>query len=298
LAEQKEINRYLNFLIQGDFDVMINYAAQSWCSDLAFENIGRIKAKKILIPCGYSGLKDPRYWGYFRWLPKVLKDYDSLVYLSDTYQDIVYHRKHQLKNAIMIPNGADETEFLAPVSVDVRKKYGISSKYLAICVSNFFILKGQDFVIRAFNKMKTQDVTLVLIGSQKFPPYFRFISWLARKNKHIKFLESIPRAETIDFYKQSDFFLFGSRVECSPLVMFESFAARTLFLTRNVGNTAEYRDYGVLVGTPKEMSRKIDFYVANPGLLEAQVDKAHLKYLKDHTYEVLAKKYEDLILSL
>ena len=288
-----EIQRYIGFVTKSDFNVIINYAAQSWCSDLCFENIEKIKSRKILVPCGYT-LKDPRYHFYFRWLPKILKKYDYLIYLSNTYQDIKYHRKHNLKNEIVIPNGADEDEFLTPANVDVRKKYGLKTKYLALCVSNYFFLKGQDFVVRAFNKLKRNDVTLIFISQQKNRAYFNLLKLLARNNKKIIFLEGIPRGEVVDFFKQANFFLFGSRLECSPLVMFESFSSRTLFITRGVGNTEEYKRYNVIVNSPAEMAAAIERGLNDEEFYRRTVSRAHKKYLRDHTYRVIFEKYRRL----
>ena len=59
-----EIERYKK-LLRDNFDVIFNYAAQSWTTDLTFDVLGKIKAKKVLVPCGYSGLKNPKYKEYF-----------------------------------------------------------------------------------------------------------------------------------------------------------------------------------------------------------------------------------------
>ena len=58
-------------------------------------------------------------------------------------------------------------------------------------------------------------------------------------NKKIYFLKKIERDEIVDAYKRSDIFLFTSRIECSPLVIFESAAAGLPFFSLKVGNTEE-----------------------------------------------------------
>ncbi len=293
-GSRREIKSYLDFISDPNFDTVINYAAQSWCSDLCFENIDRIPDRKILVPCGYSHLKDPRYRNYFRWLPKILKKYNYLIYPSKIYQDIKYHYHRRLTNEIIIPNGADEEEFLTPISSDIRKKYHIKTKYLALCVSNYFFLKGQDFVIRAFNKLKRNDIALVFIGQQNNTAHFQLLKLLGRHNPRIIFLEKISREETVDFYKAADFFLFGSRLECSPLVMFESFASHTLFITRPVGNTAEYQHYNIIVNSPTEMATAIEKAISDKKFYQRKISLAHEKYLKDHTYQVIFEKYRHL----
>lgn len=295
-GRSSEIKRYLDFMIDSNFDVVINYAAQSWCSDLVFQNIQKIKARKILVPCGYSHLKDPRYFFYFRWLPKILKRYDRLVYLSKITQDFKYHQEHNLGDFVIIPNGADEEEFLKPSIVDVKEKYRIKTPYLALCVANYFFLKGQDFVIRAFNELRRSDITLVLIGQQKNPLYYNLVKRMAAADANIIFLENISREEVVAFFKSADFFLFGSRLECSPLVMFESFAARTLFVSRSVGDTKDYNEYNIIIDNPLGMTKVMKDYIINPRLYEKIKQRAFDKYLKDHTYATIFQKYESIIL--
>ena len=52
-------------------------------------------------------------------------------------------------------------------------------------------------------------------------------------------LTDLPRAELIQAYVHADLFVFASHVEYSPLVLFESVAAGTPFLSVPVGNAAE-----------------------------------------------------------
>lgn len=305
-ATNKEIERYIDFVTDRDWDAVINYAAQSWCSDLVFENIDKIRAKKILVPCGYSALalRDPRYFFYFRWLPKILEKYDYLVYLSQVTPDFLFHQKHQIKTPwVLIPNGADKEEFLGSCyealnqenQSKIREKFSIQTPFLAICVANYFFLKGQDFVIRAFNQLKRNDVSLILIGKHKNSIYFRALKFLAQGNPRILFLENLSRTEVVDFFKAADFFLFGSRVECSPLIMFESFAAKTLFITRHVGNVGEYADYNVIVTSPSQMKNALEKVISDKNFYRQKVNLAFEKYLKNHTYEVLFKKYQELV---
>ncbi|HRZ85592.1 MAG TPA: glycosyltransferase family 4 protein [Candidatus Paceibacterota bacterium] len=294
-GESSELKRYVDFLINSNFDVTINYAAQTWSSDLFFENIKNIKSKKILVPCGYSGLKDPRYIFYFKWLPKVLKEYDYLVYLSKTYQDIIYHYKHKLHNEVIIPNGCDKKEFFCSSKEDLKEKYNIKSKYVAVCVANLFFLKGQDFIIRAFNKLKNEDVSLVIIWNHADKWYIPIVKYLSKRNNKIIFLKNLSRKETVNLMKEADFFIFGSRIECSPLVMFESFASKTLFITKDVGNTKEYEEYNHIVNSPSEMANAIKYYIYHNQDYNIKIMKAFELYKKNHTYNKLYNEYKKLV---
>ena len=51
-----EVERYKKFLLESDFDIIMNYTAQQWTTDLTFPFLAKISAKKVLVPCGFSGL--------------------------------------------------------------------------------------------------------------------------------------------------------------------------------------------------------------------------------------------------
>ena len=57
----------------------------------------------------------------------------------------------------------------------------------------------------------------------------------------------LPREKVVDAFFEADLFVFASRVEYSPLVLFESAAAGTPFLTVPVGNASEDRSAGPAV---------------------------------------------------
>lgn len=257
-----EAESYKNYLLNNKFDIIMNYAAQQWTSDIFFEVMDKIQAKKVLVPCGFSGLKNPLYSAYFSRMPNILRRYDATVYLSPKYQDTNFAKKNNLKNIEIIPNGASEEEFKRKANKLIREKYKIKSDtFLITTIGSHTGQKGHHETIELYKKAKINNSTLVLIGNSvnggciddcvakanKFniSPYS-----IIRKNK-ILVLE-ISRKDTVDLLKSSDIFLFCSNIEASPLVLFESCAAKTPFLTADVGNSKEIIKFtggGVLLPT-------------------------------------------------
>ena len=45
-----ECQRYQEFLLNGDFDIIVNFAAQQWATDLMLPLLNQIRAKKFLCP--------------------------------------------------------------------------------------------------------------------------------------------------------------------------------------------------------------------------------------------------------
>ncbi len=300
----REIERYQK-LLEGDFDVILNYAAQSWPTDLALDRLDKIKARKILVPCGYSGLLKKCYQDYFRELPKYLRHYDALVYMSPNYQDKKFGDEHGLADkSVLIPNGVASEEFVSTDDYDIRKKMGIKTPFLAISVSNHYKAKGHDFVLKAFRRMQRDDVSLLMIGELRPPRSFKewghvFVDrlscfWKSVWSKNIYLVDGRNRQAVLSAYKNADLFLFGSQVECSPLVMYESFAAGTPFLTRPVGNVLDHPGAVEIATTFDEMSASANRLLDNPSLRADLIRNGKEIWQGGHDWQTIVGQYEEL----
>jgi L-malate glycosyltransferase len=244
-----EVERYQQALRDGGFDVITFFAAQQWTTDAALPILSNLNAAKVFVPTGFSALRDPRYAAYYAQMPAWLAAMDLNVFLSWNYQDIDLARQHGIEALTVIPNGAAEEEFDIPLQHDVRAERGIPADgLLVVHVGGLTGSKGHEEAIRIFlSAGRTKGATLLMIGNgiqrleQRFHQERGFLPmrWKARlTGRRILFLE-LDRARTVSAMRQADLFLFPSRVECSPIVLFEAMAAGTPFLASNAGNAAE-----------------------------------------------------------
>src|SRR5581483_3054333 len=138
-----ETDRYREFLLHGAFDVMLNYAAQQWATDLALPLLGELPYAKALATCGFSGLFLDEYSGYFARLPEALEHYDRIVLHSERYRDAGYMREHGIEHVSVIPNGAAAEEFARETGDDFRARHRIGSEVpLVLAVANHTGQKG------------------------------------------------------------------------------------------------------------------------------------------------------------
>jgi len=160
-----EFQRYQQFLVDGDFDVMMNYAAQQWSMDLIFPVLERIPYCKVMIPCGFSGLYDPAYSDYFEKMPDVMRRYDHLVFHAEDYRDTNYARQHSIDHFTIIPNGASEIEFGGDNST-FRERYGIPEGVpMLLTIGSHTAAKGHRLCIEAFDRLDVERAVLVIIGN-------------------------------------------------------------------------------------------------------------------------------------
>lgn len=257
-----ETKKYQDYLVSNNFDVIMTYAAQQWTTDLMLPILDKIKAKKVLVPCGYSALYDPAYEQYFKDLPKYLRQFDATVYLSDNYRDINFARQHKIKNSHLIPNGADESEFMKRSTKDerivIRSKYGIKGLAI-ITVANYTGEKGHEELVKVFKRLPIPKVTLISAGTPTpgIGSYDMFKTQAERINTSQKFpgkkvimIDGRDRKKVIQLLKSSDIFVFLSNIEASPLVLFEAAAAGLPFVATPAGNSSEIAKWlgsGVIV---------------------------------------------------
>lgn len=314
----KDIDKYKRLLTEPSFDVVMNYAAQQWATDLAFEVLDDIKARKILVPCGFSGLYDPVFKDYFSHMPKVMKKYDATIYLAEDYRDINFAREHKLSNIYVVPNGAGADEFGQTYAGDIRKELGISAdSYFVLLVGGHTGVKGHKETVEIFKKAQLRNATFLINGNDLGGGC---TAWCKKQAKHLRYslnfklqkkrllVKDLPRPQLVAAYKAADLFLFPSNIEASPLVLFEAMASKLPFLTADVGNTKEiirWSGGGLLLPTTKDelgfshvdidgSSEMLEAQYKNRSVSKKLGEIGYRVWRKKFTWEIITKEYESI----
>lgn len=372
-----EVGRYQQFLLHSQFDVMMNYAAQQWATDLVLPLLERLSCVKVLNPCGFSSLYEPLYAQYFLQMPKFLSQYDHLIFCGSNYRDVSFSRTQGIENISIIPNGASEVEFYRERDPSFRKRHDIGSDdLLFLTVGNLVESKGHLDVANAFlaADFEGRPATLILNGNEcryaeqrsafsglrhKVAGYYRAVQHIhdargsgaacahvlhgiankmglrmgtyaaARKTFQEEMREVIDkihcqgsrkrvlmtdlsRPELVQAYMNTDLFVFASHIECSPLVLFESAAAGTPFLSVPVGNAEEiacWTGAGVICPAPQDEK---GYTVPQSGVLAeymSRLTKDHeqlrlrgiagkTKWKEQFTWSHISTQYEQLFSAL
>ena len=316
---------YSRFVASFPCDVMLNYAAQICTTDLVLPLLAELDCRKVIAPCGYSGLQDEHYAEYFSQMPAHLRAYDAAVYHSQTYQDARFAADNGLGNSVFINNGADAVSPpYAPGSF--RNRYAIPQTTLLLSVGRLEPPKGQDLVVEAFRLSKLRDAALVLVAPEisrfaagtlrtETGPFFKSrrrvraalyelverhlpgraqrLEWKLSDGKKIYILTHLPRHDVLAAYADADLFVFGSRVECSPLVIIEAMAAGTPFISMPVGNVPDLPG-GMIVRDTTEMAAAID-QLAQKGEPWRNLSQAgRAAWERDYTWDHVVDQYERL----
>lgn len=312
-----EIDRYRRFVCQGDFDVVMLYAAQEWAVDALLDVLDEIRAPTILAPCGFSGLHDPAYTEYFRTLRTTLPRFDALIFHSETYQDHRFAATTGAINRTVIPNAADASEFATASSGGrFRDAHNIAlERPLLLSVGGHTGLKGHAESMAVLRKSRAATRgTLAIVGNSPTGSGCRRLcaaraaATRAAKPGRRVVLADPPRSAVVDAYYAADLFVFCSMIECSPLVLFEAMAAGLPFVSVDVGNAREIAAWsggGLIAASRRRPDGLVEADVASvTSLVDALLEDADRReelgargrraWEARFTWEAVTTQYEDL----
>jgi glycosyltransferase involved in cell wall biosynthesis len=313
-----EYERYQKFILHNDFEIIVNFAAQQWATDLMLPLLNQIKAKKVIVPTGFSALYNPGYKDYFDFLSQAMHQYDMNIFLSEEYRDIQFAKQSGVDKVCVIPNGASAAEFLKVYEGNIREIIGASqNEFFILLVGSHTGAKGHCEAIEIFNRAAVQNAVLVIVGNLVNEQCVElckqltvlFASMPERKaDKKRIILAQLSREQTVMAYQAADLFLFPSNIECSPIVLFECMASKTPFLTTDVGNAKEiikWSGAGKLLPTEKDAMgyshAKIDESAVlladvymNSSMRYEMAEAGFSAWRKDFTWEDIARRYEDV----
>jgi glycosyltransferase involved in cell wall biosynthesis len=355
-----EIDQYRAFVRTFEADAVLIMAAQQWSFDALWPVLDHIKARKVFIPCGFSGLYDPDFEQYFRQLADILKKFDHLVFNAEKYRDIDFAKNIGLSNFTVLPNGISETDFEREADGEFRQKLGIpEDAFLFLTVGNPIEAKGHRQVIEAFSRLETGEQLVVLLSIADWSGSFSIVARLVRltrrsigiirleglgglvqrvrrrlehpkstapstppperieilatKTSGLAFkrviLTDLSRQDLVQAYMAADLFVFASRIEYSPLVLFEAAAAGTPFLTVPVGNADEIvrwtgggilchaskDDRGYTHVDPETLAERMAYCMKDRERLARLGAAARERWREYFTWKVVAGYYEDIL---
>jgi len=283
-----------------DPDVLLIYSDYFKFWPTVLNEVDKFDFKTILVPVGMnSTISDQALLNKF--LSK--KDKIDIITHSNNYQDYKLCKKHNIP-VVIIPNGVDLNEFDED-NYDAeyfRKKYGITSKYIILCVSNFFPGKGQEFMIEILNRIKSEieDFVAVFVCSSvnyRFAHFLmkKFKADIKRSNLPYKILIDISREDVIQAFYAADVFAFPSQKEVAPLVLLETMAAKTPWVSLPVGNASVLKGGIIIDSCSKDQRGNYCFNSKTyedfaSGLMMLLLDNDKNIQLSDDGYEMIENK--------
>lgn len=228
-----------DFLSDNHFDVAMLYNTEVWTTDLVLPDI---QSPVVLTSVGTP--RRATRSDYYRNLIDLLKARKSAVAtLSAASADHQYWRASGVRVDV-IPNAAEVPHDLAGRKAELLEQLGISEPYI-VSVGNHTGLKGHEETIQAYLLSRARaDHDLVIIGggalghgcATKCSVAQALTKRLPGGRIH---LVTTSARDTAALVSGAQCSLLLSRMEASPLVLFEAAAVATPFISSDVGNAAE-----------------------------------------------------------
>ena len=243
-----EVEKCKEFLRASKFDVIVCFAAQQWTTDIFFsENLlDDVQGKKVFVPTGFSGLGKSLYRDYFQKMKFWLHLFDHNIFLSKNYQDYKFAMEAGLRDFSVIPNGASEKEF------SDLEKTNEGDTFKILHIGNHTGQKGHKELLAIYLRANVLNSELIILGHHRLLSRCFFRCFLTSVLLNLYFcltkakkkvtLKEVSRSEVLKYYSEANLFLFPSNIECSPIVLFESMASQTPFLSSPAGNASEIVD--------------------------------------------------------
>ncbi len=233
----------------------------------------------------------------------------------------MFAQQYDIQNTVVIPNGASAKEFNAISGVSsLREKLRIGDRAkLILHVGNYTGEKGHSEAIQIFLNARITNATLLFVGQRPE----KILQILGRRKRYLELpkqyllarkkimARALNRENTVQAFKEADVFLFPSRIECSPIVLFEAAAAGTPFLATEVGNSREIADWtggGFIIPTTqkgqrgaaniKAGSRQLEELLNDDKLRESMGASARKAWKERFTWEKITLQYEELYQTL
>lgn len=284
---------FINLVLSYNIDHYFIYSDWYFKFYALLKNIDKLHGSFSIIPLGFNRCRSH--------LPhnKVLRDMFefnssrfSVALHSGNYCDAAYCRDKNYEYNV-IPNGVDLAEFNNADPTRFLSKYNLHNKKIILSVGNFFPGKGQSHLLEIVQNLKNLRNDFVLcsistnlefaIGKKL---HQEFIDDVYSLQLPIVDLQNISRQDVIDAFTVADIFVTASEQEVSPLVLLESMAAKTPWVSMNVGNAQEL-DGGIIIQENTNSDGKKTF---NHRTLDKYIENIQLLLNKEHYCEDLGEQ--------
>jgi glycosyltransferase involved in cell wall biosynthesis len=230
-----------------NFDHTFVYSDSQWNWEDIVKNINKIDSKVSVALVGAYHMRSN-----LDVLNLVKKDIDkfNLITHSSATPDYEWCIDNKLV-AEVVPNGVNLTEFQND-TIDFREKYNIKEKYILLFAANFFYGKGFEVLPEICRNIAREDIAFLSLSNTIKYPYDKTFLQKTKQQSiglNIRFLRDLPREDVIAAFNASDIFVSTSKKEVAPLVILESQAAGTPWISMDVGNTGE-RAGGIIIKNP------------------------------------------------
>lgn len=315
----REGRKYLKFLQEGDFDLIINQNWNSWTTEWFLLIARKLRARKILVSHGLTPhifqLHPRPFWGVGQWLrglrwifaflPRMLLAHDAFVFLSNhsdwgRFLDLKICQTLFPDRTRIIPNTVTDLS-LARKSTSLRSSFLGGRRLLAVYVANFCDRKDQLRAARMFANAGLRDSVLVLVGSEANEYSRQVCAWVRQQQPRLEFQDQqivvrtgLSRKMAMEITACSDLVLLSAKSETQPLALIEAMALQKPWVAMNSGCIQAMKG-GMAFHTESEFCHALN-QIGTSASWRKRLGKEGLRCFKNHhAPEIFSFHWQSLI---
>ena len=311
-----EIAAFQAFVVNGNYDVIIDECAQTCTTDALLPILGQIRSRLVLHAHGLSGLSvkpfmikndlkhtlgNTYYWLLMKYyygvkFKRIAHYFTASISLSRVDSGYNY-LSSLIRNNYVLGNAADDI-FFDDYSID-KYKLPCEGRQYILSIANYVVVKNQVNMLRQFYKIKHTEVALVMIGSRKTEYYYQLIAENEKLSKKygarpIYILTEIERCFFPQILDNALLYLVSSSHEEFSISIIEAMARGVPFVSTDVGN-AKLLPGGVVCKCIEDFPNTIDKLISNNNK-RTEMGKAAKEYAHNHCKrEVAIEKLESYL---
>lgn len=207
-----------------------------------------------------------------------------------------YYRTRYDADTTYIPYGSNIPEHCA---TGILEKFNLTKKNYLLFVGRFIPEKGIDKLLKAYPKFDT-NMPLVIVGDNPYDrDYVEYLKSIAPPN--VIFPGAIYGAQVNELYANSYLFVSPSELEGTSPALLEAMGAGTCVVVNGIPEQLEtIGDSGIYykLNDLDDLVKKIRDLLGNPNLRDEFADRAQKRVMQLYRWDVVADKYEKLLLEI
>ncbi|RJQ18376.1 MAG: glycosyltransferase [Nitrospiraceae bacterium] len=223
-----------------------------------------------------------------------MKYSDAIVSVSRTLKQ--YYKETYGRDIVYIPNGV---EIIEVVNDDVLKKFGLTMKGYILFVGRLIPTKGCDFLIEAYNSLKT-DLKLVIVGGSSHTDEYE-LKLKGMANENVMFAGYQYGENLWQLYAHCKLFVFPSEIEGLPIVLLEALSFGVPVVFSDIPENMEVAQ-GIAISFKNtdvnDLSVKIQDFLTDPSEGEELAVKARGVIEKKYNWDSIVDQTEVLYNSI
>lgn len=191
---------------------------------------------------------------------------DEIIVLSRYEKE--YFEKEYRRKTCFIPNGVNRPEIKLPKEI---KKIGLEKDGYVLFLGRLVPEKGEQYLIEAFKKLKTDKKLVIAGGSSDTAEYEKNLKDLAKNDGRIIFTGFVQGRMLEELYSNAYIYCLPSDVEGMPLSLLEAMSYGNCCVTSDIAECAEVVENKAVMfkkSSVEDLGEKIEYLLENEKVVE------------------------------